>query len=227
MERCNSMGAKLREEIGRVVERARETLVCSCSKSNSDECALCLRRRVVDLLCLKGFSASLRTSKWRHTHKFPGGNYVDFSYFILIWITGIFCLPLLCGSWSPSYISRITWIYRGNGKHPWEEEANPIPYRARIPNWIRDGQSLRWVPQTHRPTPQILHRKIRLPQRHPACGMRCRQEVHEGAEDPHGAMAEAQLHADEMVRLQRQKTALQGSTLEQVFAVRHHCCCGG
>lgn len=75
MERCNSMGAKLREEIGRVVERARETLVCSCSKSNSDGCALCLRRRVVDLLCLKGFSASLRTSKWRHTHKFPGGSH--------------------------------------------------------------------------------------------------------------------------------------------------------
>ncbi|KAL6315717.1 hypothetical protein AAG906_006579 [Vitis piasezkii] len=69
MERCNSMGAKLREEIGRV--------------SNSDGCALCLRRRVVDLLCLR-VSLPLRTSKWRHTHKFP------------------------------------------------EEEANPIPYRARI-----------------------------------------------------------------------------------------------
>lgn len=36
--------------------------------------------------------------------------------------------------------------------------------------------------------------------------MRRSQEVDEGAEDPHGALAEAQLHADEMVRLQGQKS---------------------
>ncbi|KAA8528013.1 hypothetical protein F0562_035118 [Nyssa sinensis] len=76
LEQCSLIGSKLGQEIAKVIEMARETGLCDCPKLlKSDGCVMCLRRRVVNLLCNRGFNATLFTSKWKHTHKYPGGTH--------------------------------------------------------------------------------------------------------------------------------------------------------
>ncbi|KAJ9145817.1 hypothetical protein P3X46_028151 [Hevea brasiliensis] len=68
---CHSTtGSKWRKEINRIIEKAKERECCKCAEPTS-----CFRRKVVDFLCQRGFNASLCTSKWNHTKKFPGGKH--------------------------------------------------------------------------------------------------------------------------------------------------------
>merc|ERR1712183_93353 len=71
----NSTASKLRQEISQIIELAKESDFCKCSKPSFDGCTHCLRQGVVTLLCERGFRATLCTSRWRHTKKFPGGSH--------------------------------------------------------------------------------------------------------------------------------------------------------
>lgn len=73
LENYSLTASRLRQELSRIIELAKESDYCKCSKPSFDGCIHCLRRGVVTLLCEKGFRASLCTSRWRHTKKFPGG----------------------------------------------------------------------------------------------------------------------------------------------------------
>ncbi|KAL5778718.1 hypothetical protein ACOSQ2_009455 [Xanthoceras sorbifolium] len=75
LERYSLTGQRLRQEVRRIIEQVREGEFCRCTKPSSNSCNSCLRRILVDLLCKKGFNASLCTSKWKHTKKFPGGTH--------------------------------------------------------------------------------------------------------------------------------------------------------
>ncbi|KAH7524868.1 hypothetical protein FEM48_Zijuj06G0164800 [Ziziphus jujuba var. spinosa] len=81
LERHSLTGAKLRQEITQTIEKAKsdnKSKLCNCLKPKKIDivgCNNCLRRRVVDLLCDKGFTATLCTSKWRDTKKFPRGTH--------------------------------------------------------------------------------------------------------------------------------------------------------
>ncbi|KAI4324254.1 hypothetical protein L6164_023808 [Bauhinia variegata] len=76
LERYNSTGSKLREEVGRIIEEAKASEFCSCIEPKySSDCSNCLRRQVVALLCGRGFKATLCLSQWKHTKKFPGGSH--------------------------------------------------------------------------------------------------------------------------------------------------------
>ncbi|KAJ4965978.1 hypothetical protein NE237_017827 [Protea cynaroides] len=72
-------GSKLQIKVKEALEEARETALCQCSKPSFDGCSRCLRRAVVGRLCHKGYNASLCTSEWKSTKKFPGGTheYID------------------------------------------------------------------------------------------------------------------------------------------------------
>ncbi|KAI9200012.1 hypothetical protein LWI28_001493 [Acer negundo] len=71
LERYSLTAQKLRQEVRRILE-ASEREFCRCTKPSSNAC---LRRILVDLLSKKGFNASLCTSKWKRTKKFPGGTH--------------------------------------------------------------------------------------------------------------------------------------------------------
>ncbi|XP_062099497.1 uncharacterized protein LOC133805354 [Humulus lupulus] len=76
LERYNLTGSKLRREIGRAIDTAKETDYCHCAKPKTIHghgCNHCLRRMVVKDLREKGINASLCSSKWRHTKKIPQG----------------------------------------------------------------------------------------------------------------------------------------------------------
>lgn len=77
LERYRMTGSKLRQEIIKSIEKARETeYLCRCSNPKpSDACNNCFRRTLVNLLQDKGIKASLTTSKWRDTKKFPRGTH--------------------------------------------------------------------------------------------------------------------------------------------------------
>ncbi|XP_075647917.1 uncharacterized protein LOC142618783 [Castanea sativa] len=75
LENYSLTASRLRQELSRIIELAKESDYCKCSKPSFDGCIHCLRRGVVTLLCEKGFRASLCTSRWRHTKKFPGGSH--------------------------------------------------------------------------------------------------------------------------------------------------------
>ncbi|XP_028082428.1 uncharacterized protein LOC114283759 [Camellia sinensis] len=76
VEHHRSTGGKLRKEINGLIEKARETNICKCVNPKSDGwCSRCLRQRVVTMLCCRGLHATLCTSKWTHTPKFPGGTH--------------------------------------------------------------------------------------------------------------------------------------------------------
>lgn len=75
VENYGLTASKLRKEISRIIKVAKETDFCKCSKPQVDGCIHCLRRVVVNLLCDKGFKATLCTSRWTHTKKFPGGTH--------------------------------------------------------------------------------------------------------------------------------------------------------
>ncbi|KAJ9167305.1 hypothetical protein P3X46_021969 [Hevea brasiliensis] len=70
LERYSLTVSKLRQEINKIIEMAKERDSCKCL-----EPITCFRQKVVDLLCQRGFSASLCTSQWKHTKKFPGGKH--------------------------------------------------------------------------------------------------------------------------------------------------------
>ncbi|XP_047968670.1 uncharacterized protein LOC125212515 isoform X2 [Salvia hispanica] len=67
VEQYNAVGWKLREEMKRQIEIAREssrsTLLCS------------LRRAAVNQLCSKGLNAALCLSHWKPTHNTPAGKW--------------------------------------------------------------------------------------------------------------------------------------------------------
>jgi uncharacterized protein (TIGR01615 family) len=75
LEHYNSTASNLRQEIIRIIEVAGKADFCKCSKPSFDGCIHCLRRGVVNLLCDKGLRATLCTSKWTHTKKYPGGTH--------------------------------------------------------------------------------------------------------------------------------------------------------
>ncbi|KAM7266282.1 hypothetical protein ACFE04_004179 [Oxalis oulophora] len=77
--RSNMTSSKLKDEINRTIEQAKKSDYCSCflkpTGSETSSCTHCLRSTVVTFLCKKGFNATLSTSKWNHTKKFPGGTH--------------------------------------------------------------------------------------------------------------------------------------------------------
>ncbi|KAI3464287.1 hypothetical protein Pfo_020950 [Paulownia fortunei] len=75
LDQCNSTGSNLREQIKRNIDIARDTNFCSCLDKNHSGCTKCLRQAAVKQLCSKGFDAALCTSKWKRTHKIPGGTH--------------------------------------------------------------------------------------------------------------------------------------------------------
>ncbi|XP_059450764.1 uncharacterized protein LOC132181524 [Corylus avellana] len=75
LEHYNSTSSNVRQEIFRIIEIAGKEDFCKCSKPSFDGCIHCFRRGVVNLLCDKGFRATLCTSKWTHTKKYPGGSH--------------------------------------------------------------------------------------------------------------------------------------------------------
>ncbi|EXB75380.1 hypothetical protein L484_012754 [Morus notabilis] len=75
LERYSSTGSKLRKEISRTTDMAREAGSCYCQKTKNEGCNHCLRRTVVDMLRDQGINATLCTSKWRDTKKFPRGSH--------------------------------------------------------------------------------------------------------------------------------------------------------
>lgn len=68
-------GSKLRQEICGIIEVARETVFCSCTKPSIDGCSNCLRKKVITLLCDRGLNATLCVSKWKQSKKHPGGTH--------------------------------------------------------------------------------------------------------------------------------------------------------
>lgn len=76
LERSSLTGSKLRREVCEITEKVREQQadLCQCRKPNVDACNSCLRHGVVNLLCDKGFKATVCTSKWSESKKIPGGN---------------------------------------------------------------------------------------------------------------------------------------------------------
>ncbi|XP_022772413.1 uncharacterized protein LOC111315058 [Durio zibethinus] len=75
LDRYIMIGSKLRQEICGIIEVAKETEFCSCTKPSIDGCPNCFRKRVITLLCDRGFNAALCVSKWKHTKKHPGGTH--------------------------------------------------------------------------------------------------------------------------------------------------------
>ncbi|KAL1568373.1 hypothetical protein AAHA92_03746 [Salvia divinorum] len=63
LKQYNAVGSKLREEMKRQIEIARE----------SSRSTLCLRRAAVNQLCSKGLNAALCFSHWKPTHNTPAG----------------------------------------------------------------------------------------------------------------------------------------------------------
>ncbi|KAL5982866.1 hypothetical protein ACLOJK_016944 [Asimina triloba] len=80
LSRVNSSGSKLRREVRRAVgNMAKETNPCHCPKPNSNRCAICLRRTVIEHLHTVGYDAALCTPTWKSTREIPGGKheYID------------------------------------------------------------------------------------------------------------------------------------------------------
>ncbi|MED6179574.1 hypothetical protein PIB30_001866 [Stylosanthes scabra] len=75
MERHESTGLKLKQEVGQIIKEVKASDFCSCFKPNPSNCSTCFRRQVVAMLCHKGFNTKLRISKWGTTKKFPGGSH--------------------------------------------------------------------------------------------------------------------------------------------------------
>ncbi|XVF30166.1 hypothetical protein REPUB_Repub16aG0033700 [Reevesia pubescens] len=75
LERYILIGSKLRQEICGIIEVARETEFCSCTKPSIDGCPNCFRKKVISLLCDRGLNATLCVSKWKHTKKYPAGKH--------------------------------------------------------------------------------------------------------------------------------------------------------
>ncbi|CAI0556537.1 unnamed protein product [Linum tenue] len=75
LERHSSASLKLRQEVGRIIGLAKKTDFCSCMNSTQEGCTSCLRNKVVDMLLERGFNATLCTSQWKNTKKFPGGKH--------------------------------------------------------------------------------------------------------------------------------------------------------
>ncbi|CAJ2650784.1 unnamed protein product [Trifolium pratense] len=76
LERYQMTGSKLRKEVDGIINSIKASDYCSCFKPNdSYNCTICLRRRVATILCDRGFTANLCTSKWKATDKFPGGSH--------------------------------------------------------------------------------------------------------------------------------------------------------
>ncbi|PON74534.1 hypothetical protein PanWU01x14_049410 [Parasponia andersonii] len=76
LERYSLTGSKLRREIRRTIDMAKETDYCHCPKPKTDHgCNYCLRRTVVKILRENGINASSCSSKWRNTKKFLQGSH--------------------------------------------------------------------------------------------------------------------------------------------------------
>ncbi|GER27588.1 hypothetical protein STAS_03290 [Striga asiatica] len=76
LDQCNSSCEKLREQIKRNIDMAKDSNFCNCQdKLNLRGCMKCLRQAVFNQLCSKGFNAALCKSKWKRTHKIPGGTH--------------------------------------------------------------------------------------------------------------------------------------------------------
>ncbi|XP_004511493.1 uncharacterized protein [Cicer arietinum] len=75
LERYNITGSKLRQEVGRIINKIKASDFCSCLKPNSHNCITCLRRRVATVLSDRGITTNLCMSKWKSTHKVPGGSH--------------------------------------------------------------------------------------------------------------------------------------------------------
>lgn len=73
VEQYNSIGSKLREEMKRQIEIARESRYCACEVRQCT--TTCLRRAAVNQLRSKGFNASLSVSQWKTTHNTPAGRH--------------------------------------------------------------------------------------------------------------------------------------------------------
>jgi len=70
------IGSKLRQEVGRIIDNIKASDYCSCFKPNFHDCTTCLRRQVAAMLCERGFTTNLCTSRWKTTNEFPGGAYI-------------------------------------------------------------------------------------------------------------------------------------------------------
>ncbi|KAL8482402.1 hypothetical protein ACS0TY_028541 [Phlomoides rotata] len=76
LDQCNnSNSSNLREQIKRHIEVVRDSNFCRCTDKNLRGCNKCLRQATIKHLCSKGFNAYLCTSKWKKTHKIPGGTH--------------------------------------------------------------------------------------------------------------------------------------------------------
>ncbi|XP_043720402.1 uncharacterized protein LOC122667963 [Telopea speciosissima] len=79
LEYSSSTGSKLREEVKKALQRARERELCKCSNPSFNGCPKCFRQAVVDHLSDKGLNAALCKSKWKSNSKIHGGTheYID------------------------------------------------------------------------------------------------------------------------------------------------------
>lgn len=75
LERHHMIGSKLRQEVGRIIDNIKASDYCSCFKPNFHYCTTCLRRLVAAMLCERGFTTNLCTSRWKTTNEFPGGSH--------------------------------------------------------------------------------------------------------------------------------------------------------
>ncbi|CAI9117121.1 OLC1v1018458C1 [Oldenlandia corymbosa var. corymbosa] len=77
LEQYKSNYSKLRDELRRHIELSKNAKFCECmvDPNLDDCCSNCLRRQVVNLLCKKGFHATLVTSSWKKTPTVPGGKH--------------------------------------------------------------------------------------------------------------------------------------------------------
>ncbi|WRX20234.1 Protein of unknown function PDDEXK-like - like 10, partial [Theobroma cacao] len=100
LERYALTGSKLRQEICRIIEVARETDFCSCTKPSIDGCSNCLRKRVINMLCDRGLNASLCVSKWKHTRKYLGGKKKQIPFVIELEFRDQFEIAKACDQYS-------------------------------------------------------------------------------------------------------------------------------
>lgn len=71
VEQYHSIGSKLRQEIKRQINIARESGFCKCEGRHCT--TLCLRHATLNQLRTKGFDAHLCVSRWKTTSKTPAG----------------------------------------------------------------------------------------------------------------------------------------------------------
>ncbi|KAK4784731.1 hypothetical protein SAY86_019099 [Trapa natans] len=95
---------------------------------------------------------------------------------------------------------RRAYVFGGGGRIESEERYGEVDNRAEFPGRVRDGEGQRRVQPPDRPAAGGLRGQGGAAESRDKDPMCRRQEVHEGEEDPHGTLEEAQVRPGQVAR---------------------------